>query len=226
VPAIAFDRGDAIWLRGYSNALLALTEFLLAHDWREGFEATFHIFFPRPEWPFAQLVNPPGGAPFDSDRIADVVSFIHLLNWPVVEPARLGATRRHLGQVIALSRQSWDAIEAETDDDREWIPSPRQTSQIVRLTVDRERLAAWRAMLDEAEAVLDGRKLVPHWRFAKGFNLRRVFEEPRRFDLVLWITGPGAVPFLEDGPVTTGETWGAIADAFQGGFGSYLVWWN
>ena len=55
--------------------------------------------------------------------------------------------------------------------------------------------------------MIDGKKLVPHWRFTKGFNLARVFDEPQPFDTVLWITGPAALPYLEDGPVSTSEDW-------------------
>ena len=73
--------------------------------------------------------------------------------------------------------------------------------------VNAERIAAWYQVLDEADAILDGEKLIPHWRFEQGINLRRVFEEPQPFDLVLWITGPAALPYLEDGPVTTPEEW-------------------
>ena len=54
-------------------------------------------------------------------------------------------------------------------------------------------------VLDDAEAVLEGRKLVPYWRFTKGINLKRVFTEPKPFDLVLWLAGPGVRPYLEAG---------------------------
>ena len=92
--------------------------------------------------------------------------------------------------------------------------------------VDAERIAAWQKVLSEAEAILDGKKLVPHWRFAKGINLRRVFEEPRPFDFVLWATGPAALPYLEDGPITTGADWNTMIDAFGGNFGIFAVWFN
>jgi hypothetical protein len=128
--------------------------------------------------------------------------------------------------VVALSRQSWQEIEAETDDDREWIPNARQTSPFQTLQVDTARIAAWYQVLDEAEAVLDGKKLIPHWRFGQGINLRRVFEDPRPFDLVLWITGPAALPYLEDGPVITPEEWARIMEAFEGRFGLFALWVN
>jgi hypothetical protein len=224
----AFDQGDALWLRGYAQLLMAFGNFFLAHDWHESFEAAFHHFFPRMESAFAAALAPPSedypmyaeGAP-----IADFVSFFHV-RWPVAEPERMAEVRRHLKQVIALSRESWTAIEAETDDDREWLPNAAQTGRFATAQVNAERIAAWRGVLDQAEMVIDGRKLVPHWRFNKGFNLARVFDEPRPFDLVLWITGPAALPYLEDGAISTAEDWQTIVDSFGGNFGVFAVWFN
>lgn len=223
----AFDKGDALWLSGYSNVLMAFGQFWLAHDWHESFDVAFPHFFPKVESDFAAALAGPGGNPMYAEGapIADLISFFHI-RWPVTEPARMAAIRQNLKAVIALSRESWTAIEAETDDDAEWLPNPRQTSPFASIQVDAARIDAWRAVLDEAEAVLDGRELVPHWRFRQGFNLARVFDEPRPFDLVLWITGPAALPYLEDGPVTTGEEWDAMVDAFQGSFGVSAIWFN
>ncbi len=47
-PAVVgFDRGDAYWLQGYCNVLLALSNFLLAYEWQQSFDDSFHIFFPN-----------------------------------------------------------------------------------------------------------------------------------------------------------------------------------
>ena len=221
-----FDLGDVYWLRGYCHVLMAFGEFLLAYDWQESFDASFFHFFPAMQSPFRDALKPPGDENNDQiGPIADGISFLHI-RWPVIEPDRLATARIHLKQTIALSRQSWDAIEAETDDDREWIPNARQTSPFASLVVDRERIAAWRLVLDEADAVLDGEKLVPHWRLEQGINLRRVFEEPQPFDLVLWITGPAALSYLEDGPISTSEEWRRLTEAFSGSFGLFALWVN
>jgi hypothetical protein len=222
----AFDAGDVFWLRAYSHVLMAFGKFLLAYDWQESFDASFFHLFPAMESPFRDALASPSGTMNDEIApIADFVSFLHI-RWPVSEPERMASVRTHLKQMIALSRESWAAIEAETDDDQEWIPNARQTSPFATLQVDAEHIAAWYQVLDEAEAVLDGEKLVPHWRFQQGFNLRRVFEEPQPFDLVLWITGPAALPYLEDGPVTTPEEWARMTEAFGGRFGLFALWVN
>jgi hypothetical protein len=80
--------------------------------------------------------------------------------------------------------------------------------------------------LGEFEALLAGRKLIPHWRLAKGINLRRVFTEPRTFDPVLWMQGSAALPYLEDGELTSNETWFRIMGLLQGNFLGYAIWFN
>ena len=52
---IAFDRGDVAWLRGYCHLLMAFGEFYLAHDGKELFDRTAHLFFARPDTPFASF---------------------------------------------------------------------------------------------------------------------------------------------------------------------------
>ncbi len=224
----AFDQGDALWLRGYTHVLMGFSDFITAHDWHESFESSFFHFFPKMESPFAAALAPPDennpmfaeGAP-----IADFISFFHI-RWPVSDPARMAGVRTHIKAMIELSRESWDSIEAETDDDLEWLPNARQKSPFESIQVSAEQIAAWRGVMDQAELVIDGKRLVPHWRFSKGFNLARVFDEPRPLDTVLWITGPAALPYLEDGPISTSEDWNAMIEAFGGRFGIFAVWFN
>jgi hypothetical protein len=101
------------------------------------------------------------------------------------------AAREHFQRMTALSRESWQLIMAETDDNQEWIPNPRQQSVIPGARVTEPMVAAWQRMLDELDAILEGRKLAPFWRGTarRGINVARFFEEPRTFDLVLLIQG-------------------------------------
>jgi hypothetical protein len=165
-------------------------------------------------------------APLELGGIADVIAFVHLTRWPVVAPERLRQALGHLEAMVALSRESWGRILAETDNANEWIPSPNQTGVLPRMQVTEERVAGWAMFLDEFEALLLGKKLLPHWRFDKGINLRRIFEEPRTFDLVLLIQGSSAVPYLEEGELTTGEAWGNIIGLFGGDFLRFAIWFN
>lgn len=159
---------------------------------------------------------------------ADLVAFLHLMDWPVVEPARMTSARQHLLDMIALSRQSWTLILAETDDDREWLPSPQQTGPFLNLRVTELSLAGWNSFLDEAEGVLQGKLLIPHWRFPpdRGLNIRRMFEEPRRFDLVLLLSGSDAIPYIEKGPLAPDSTMEDAVHVLDGGPLAYFFWFN
>jgi len=219
----AFDRADAYWLQGYCNVILGVDDFFLAYDWHESFEYTFHIFFPKSDLPFTRALDAAG--PDDFTNIADLISFLHV-RWPLADQKLMSASRAAFKKAVALSRKDWDAIEAETDNDREWLPGPKQTGRFAGFSVTEQRIQAWRAVLDQVELMLDGKKLVPHWRFRQGFNLAKVFEEPRPFDIVLWVTGPAALPYLENGPIGTSQDWNGLADAFEGSFGIYMAWFN
>src|SRR5262249_31637108 len=143
----------------------------------------------------------------DADILADVIGLIHTINWPVIEPPRMHAARQHLESVVAGSRHSWSLILAETDDDREWLPNPGQTNAAMGLRVQQQHIDAWMTALDEIDAILDGRVLVPHWRFTRGLDLKAFFEEPETFDLVMLLTGAGAVSYLRDGPTSSPQRW-------------------
>jgi hypothetical protein len=240
--SVGFDAGDAAWLQAYCNLLMAVTELALGYDWHDSFAATFHNLFPRADTPLARLEREAmeravagglGEEEVDALRArrtmaadADLVAFIHLIRWPVVEPARLRSSLEHLEAAVRLSRESWRRIMAETDDDREWIPNPRQTGVLRTMPLSAEQVAAWNQMLDEIDAVLAGRKLIPHWRFEQGINLRRMFLEPTTLDVVMLIQGTAAIPYLEKGELASGETWRTLTALFGGDFLYYATWLN
>ena len=230
-----FDRADGYWLQGYANFLMAQADFWLAHDFQLAFDQSFQMLFPRAKLPMQDTLVPlddgGGNGIFASEwRIADFISFIHLINWPVVEPERSKTARTELLEMIKLSRENWKAIRAETDNDREWLPGPQQTgaNQLTGLEVTEQQVQAWHAALQMAEDLLEGRKLLPHFRFAdKGIDMKRFFDEPQTFDLVLSLTGPGVVPYLEKGPMLTSEEWWVLQNEFGGaGFLTFALWFN
>lgn len=238
-----FDASDVPWARGYCHLLMAIAELPLAHDWRTAFDATFHGIFPRAGLPTAALNERPDairqgragsaepslvgaeGVPMFAS-VADLFAFVHLMHWPVVEPDRMGSVLAHLEAVPRLSRDNWRLILMETDDASEWIPSPKQSGVLPGMVVTDAQVEGWMLFLDEFEALLSGRKLLPHWRFEKGVNLRRMFLEPTTFDPVLLIQGAAALPYLEAGELTTAETWMGIVGLFGGDFFRYALWFN
>lgn len=225
---IAFDYGDVHWLAGYCHLLSALAEMALTYDGESFFNAIAPHAFARPAQP---LLNEEITIRADNrwnEDIADAIAAIHLCRFPVKEPQRGTAALKHLEAVIRHSRLSWLAIQEESDDDREWVPNPRQSGVIPGVRVSQEMISGWHTFLDEAEQLLRGEKLVPHWRLKGeyGINLKRVFTEPREYDLVLWVHGAGVAPFVERGLCTRQETWDRLMQTFQGQFIGFAVWFN
>jgi hypothetical protein len=241
---VAFDDGDVLWLRGYCHVMSALGEIVLAYDWRDQFERTAHLFYPDVQSPY-EFLQTEGTGPFNSfnsQNILDVIALIHTVNYECTEPERMKAALGHLESIISLSRESWKLINAETDDDREWLPNPRQSAALGELRVSQQNLVGWQSFLDEADAILQGKKLLPFWRGIEGgailfdgsfpehpelgINVRKIFLEPTRLDLVLWLQGTGLQPVLEKGERTDPEAWRRISDAFNGNFFLFMAWFN
>ena len=225
---VGFDRADGFWLAGYTEVIAAQADFLLAHDFSDFANATFHRLFPKAGFPMQDFAE--GGMlmldPRTDTGIADVIAGIHTLKWPVTDAARLRGVRERMLAVLDYSRQNWTAILAETDNSHELLPSPRQTAIFADSAVDDAKVAAWIVTLDKARDVLDGRLLIPHWRFKQGFDLRAYFETAKETDLVMILTGMGAVPFLRDGPIASGQDFRAIQEAFGSDWLGYAFWFN
>lgn len=225
------DAADARWLEGYCHVLQGVIDMVLSYDTSRLFNHTGHLFFARVETPYPFLQGPEEPR---TDRelvntIADVLAFLHLLDMPLVQPERMSSALVHFRQVIALSRRSWADIEAETDNVFEWIPNPRQTGVVPGWEVSQEMIDRWKEFLNEMDSILEGKTLVPFWRDAPegtGVNLARAFLEPRPFDAILWVQGPGAAPYLEKGQVSKTDFWRLLDQAFQGDFMGFALWFN
>ena len=59
-----------------------------------------------------------------------------------------------------------------------------------------------------------------------GLNLHQSFTEPRPFDLVLWVQGTAATPYLQKGLMTTPEVWQQMLTAFGDELPGYALWFN
>ncbi len=227
--SIAFDAGDVLWLRGYTHLLSGVLEFALAHDGQQFFNTLAHTMFEKPETPYKFLVDGRSSNSYgDPTDFLDIVAFFHLLNFPVQEPDRMAKALQHWQSVTALSRQSWQLIRTEKDNDREWLPNPSQTAVIPNARVTDAMIDGWMAFLDEADALLAGKTLIPFWRSseARGVNLNKVFTQPRRTDVILWLQGTAAAPYLEFGKVTQPQFWQRLLETFDGQFFGFAAWFN
>lgn len=225
---VDFDTADIYWARGYGNFLGAFSQLLLSNDFSDTFDKTFHLYFPRAGLPLAdKLVFDEGfGNPLANGNIADAISLVHLINWKVVEPERRKDVRLKLLAMAELSRKSWAAARAETDNKNEWMPNAKQKSALPFGQVDDAVIDTWLDVVNEFEQVLEGKKLMPHWRFYQGFNLKKYIDEGKTFDLVLLVAGADAAPFLENGPVSDKATWDGLQAGFRGNFLGYAIWFN
>jgi hypothetical protein len=228
---VRFDAADVQWLRGYCHLLMAICEFGLAYDQEDFWNVTARRFFSQAQTTFDFLNEEPRvNNGWNTNFILDAIAGIHQLRFPIREPERMPRALGHVKQTIQLSREMWKLVEAETDNDREWIPNPQQKPPFPGAEVSKEMIAGWHEFLDEAELILDGNKLVPFWRGTnprRGVNLQRVFVEPQDFDLVLWFHGSGAEKYLqEDLPVTSPATWDRFERIFRGEFIGFAIWFN
>ena len=225
---IAFDRADAYWLSGYSSLVHGQVEFLLAHNFSEFFNAVGHRFFPKAGLPMQDFSR--GGQlmldPESDNAIADAVAAIHTINWPVIDKERLRGVLVSFAGVTGSSRANWEAILAETDDDHELLPGPNQKALDGSRPVTQEMVDAWLATLDSVDKVLEGKLLLPHWRFKQGFDLKAYFDSAERTDLVMILTGYGALPFLKDGPIASAEDFAAANRVFGDNLLGYAFWFN
>lgn len=231
---VGFDTADAKWMQGYCNIMMAVAKAWLSHDFSESWNGSFSVVFPKAVSTMAAANSTGGGDDTmfginkaQANDVADFVTLIHTIRWPVADKVMWSEVREHLKKVISLNRETWALIEQETDDDHEWLPGPKQKSGVLpSFEVTPERIQAWLAVLSQFEAALDGKTLVPHWRFDKGINLAEVFDDPRPFDLILWLTGPAALPYLRDGPTMSTGEWSQITSIFEGNFASYAFYFN
>lgn len=242
---IRFDDADVLWLRGYCHVMAALAEIILAHEWKDQFERTAHLFYPSVEtpWTFLQNEGPGPLAGFNGQNVLDLIALIHTTRWDVRDPDGMLRALAHLETLPALSRQSWQLINAEADNDREWIPGPTQQAALnSNLRVTPQMQTQWFTMLDEIELILQGKLLIPFWRGIEGgfspftgdwpanpelgINARRIFTQPQTFDLLLWIQGTSLQPWLEKGPQVDPRKWNSIVSAFQGQFLLFAFWFN
>lgn len=161
-----------------------------------------------------------------SEEIDAVYALLEVLRQPP-DATHVKKLEMHLRAMLEHNRLFWSAVVKETDDDREWIPNAGQTSAI-GLTVPTGTADAWQTLLSDAEAVLDGRLLIPHPLLAPdtGIDLSAWFENPSALDPVGWVHGRDAYPYLAKGPRIDPESWFAFQrQTFGNGF-AFALFFN
>src|SRR5262249_14641758 len=143
---VCFDRGDVAWLRAYCHLLMGMLDFYLTFDTEQLFNLSADELFAKPEDRFR------GG---DAERLREMADAWQGI--AVQEPGRLSRFRKHLIKVAELNRETWKHIRAETDDDHEWLPNPKQKG-VLGLPVQDRMIDAWLEMVAEVEALFEGKR--------------------------------------------------------------------
>jgi hypothetical protein len=76
------------------------------------------------------------------------------LKFPLIDPGRVRHARKAILDGLGYAKRCHDEYLAETDDDREWVPNPRQKSHPVPLEVDTELYATWEAVITDVAALV------------------------------------------------------------------------
>jgi hypothetical protein len=205
-PVIRFDTADAAWLTAYTHFLSGFVSTALAYDPEPAIQrvldsstAIYALWGDTP---------PPNAMDMMFGRQVDRIAMVLFALSKTPDKVLALDAHAHFLSMIEENRRFWSQVEVETDNDREWVPNDRQVSGL-GLNVPPGTGARWQAVLADAEALLKGEALIPHWRFGAeaGINLKKAFEDPPAVDLVTWIQGEGLLPYAEKGRRISSAAW-------------------
>jgi len=127
-PRFRFDRGDVSWARAFVAFQRALIDFVLAYDFG------------------------------DLDGVLPTHSKKRVVRIRLLHPERVQAAREQIWMGLRRSRAARAAYLAETDDEREWMPNPRQKDHPLPMPVDDALYETWDAVIGDLERLLDSRE--------------------------------------------------------------------
>lgn len=130
-PTYRFDYGDLAWARAMLSYQQALTSIALAYDW---------------SWADRFMG--------DDDQMDTDAKKLTKITIKLVDAKMIAKARGQLFAGLAASDEARIAFLAENDDDREWVPSPKQKNYASPLAVDANLYRTWE------DVVLDVRSLV------------------------------------------------------------------
>ncbi|MFB2533384.1 hypothetical protein ACEYYB_13575 [Paracoccus sp. p4-l81] len=229
---VRFDAADLHWLRAYSHLIAAGAEGVLAFDpapeiarmiaLRQGLAAQWQTS--------AQAGGEPGmGAmmAMEYGGMADMIAATLATLRHQPDPARVGKTVTHLRNMIAANRDFWTAVALETDNDREWIPNDRQQAAL-GFSLPAGTGEAWLNVLADGEKLLDGKLLIPFWRFAPGhgIDLSSWLADPAPVDVIGWLQGTEALPHAKAGQLINADSLRQFEALVGGNAGLYMVLLN
>lgn len=224
-PVITFDTADAAWLSAYTHFLSGFAATALAYDPEPAIQRV--IDSSAAIYAFWGETPPPNAMDMMFGRQVDRAAMVlHALS-KAPDAALARDAHSHFLNMIAENRRFWSLVALETDNTNEWVPNDTQSSGlgIVMPPGTGER---WQAVLADAERLLTGELLIPHWRFGAeaGINLKKLFEDPPAIDLLTFIQGEGLLPYAEKGPRMTMTAWRDFERMVQGDAMLFAVFLN
>jgi hypothetical protein len=165
-PTFRFDAGDAHWARAMVAFQRAGMNLVAAFRWREADKLAVSLF---------------GGHP-------------QVIRFPLDDAARVRRARDLILAGLDHADRSRQAYLAESDDEREWVPSPRQKNHPLPLTVDARLYDTWDAVIDDVRRLVRGeegldvaeivRLANPSWHIRPGYlDIGSMLSAPR--DIVI-----------------------------------------
>lgn len=225
MSVIRFDAADAAWLTAYTHFLSGVSEAVLAYDPTAAIDRVLNA---RAQM---RLLRRSPSSDFDFDasfgEFVDMFAMVAGALDQAPDAARIRAAQAHFLAMVAENRRFWTLVDAETDNVQEWIPNDRQNSGL-GMEMPKDTGTVWGAVLSDAEAMLKGDLLTPYWRGGDGvgINLNLVFTDPRPVDLIGWIQGWGALPYLQEGRVVSSTNWRNFEALMLGDAMLYMVLLN
>lgn len=206
LPVIRFDTADAAWLSAYTQMLSGMSELILSTDVTTAVQSAYEGGAIMDE------IQGDARLPFDffsaNDRpFIDALTAILIALEGQPDPMRTRAAHAHFQNALADNREFWARLPLETDNKLEFIPNDNQTSALP-ITFPAGIGDRWQAILTDAQAVLDGELLIPHWRLGPyaGLNMAKMFQNPPEIDLIGVFQGYTVAPYAEVGARMTLES--------------------
>jgi hypothetical protein len=224
-PTIRFDMADAAWLAAYTHFLSAFVDIALAYD--PG-PAVDRIAVAAAAMDALQGTTPPSNAmDMIFGRQVDRVAIILHALARTPDMALGKSAHDHLRAMIAENRRFWAMVGQETDNESEWVPNEKQVSGL-GLIMPPGTGERWQAVLADAEKILKGELLVPHWRLGAeaGIDVAQMFAAPPAIDLIALIQGEGFLPYVRKGPLASAQSWRDFEDLVWGDALLFAVFLN
>lgn len=224
---VHFDAADVEWLAAYTHLLSALSEVVLAFDPTDVIAEVLNSK--------SAMLDIRGGGQTDGlgffgpgdEVLFDTFASVYGALNRRPDQARIAAARDHFLGMIDRNRRFWSLVEAEIDNDLEWIPNASQEAAL-GFPLPADTGVVWQGVLADAEAVLKGELLVPHWRTfpGGGVNVAALVADPPAFDIVTWFQGAGLLPYMEKGPLVTWDSYRRFQRMFMGNGMLFMVLLN